>query len=81
MTRTIAIALIGAAVVLGTAYYANSQQLDGTNCEWAYKKLQQHRNYGVCNEDSSRSDNTPADNKVERPEPKGFERSISRSGM
>lgn len=57
MTRTIAIALLGAAVVLGTAYYANSQQMDGRNCEWAYKKLSQHRNYGVCQEQGDHNDN------------------------
>lgn len=41
---------VAIAVILGVAYVASAQQMDGKNCEWAYKKHQQHRVYGVCNE-------------------------------
>lgn len=53
MTRTIALLGIAAALILGVAYVASAQQMDGRNCEWAYKKLQQHRVYGTCNEQTS----------------------------
>ena len=60
MTRTLVYLAIAAAAILGTAYLATAQQMDGSNCEWAYKKLQQHRNYGVCQEqgDHARSKDT-----------------------
>lgn len=48
MTRTLMLAL----AVLSLAGVASAQQMDGKNCEWAYKKHQQHRVYGVCNEKS-----------------------------
>lgn len=53
MTRLIALIAIGGALVLGTAYYANSQQMDGQGCEWAYKKLQQHKQAGACREQTT----------------------------
>lgn len=65
---------VAIAVILGVAYVASAQQMDGKNCEWAYKKHQQHRVYGVCNEKSKEEKGGSVAvhevNKPNKPEPK-----------
>lgn len=50
MKSTLLYIAVAAVAVLGVAFLASAQQMDGRNCDWAYKKLQQHRSYGVCQE-------------------------------
>lgn len=53
MNKTVALSVAVIVAVLAGFFYmanANAQQMDGRNCDWAYKKLQQHRSYGVCQE-------------------------------
>lgn len=52
MIRTIVATAVGAALGVFVAAIAidaaSAQQMDGKHCQWAYKKLQQHRTGGYC---------------------------------
>lgn len=47
------LAAAGLVVGLSLAGVASAQQMDGRNCEWAYKKLQQHKQAGNCREQTT----------------------------
>ncbi len=51
--KYIALALVAGALTLGAAYAVSAQQMDGVGCEWAYKKLQQHKQAGNCREQTT----------------------------
>lgn len=61
--------LLALALTFGFAGASFAQQMDGKNCEFAYKKLQQHRAYGYCNEQGS--DAQQGKDFTERGAPKG----------